>query len=87
MAPPPTGDLELAEAKKKWGDRKVIVGGIDATSFVSLKPHELKEHVWHILDQLPDYRGVILGSGDVVPMGTPMENLKAITEAVKEYRL
>jgi len=85
MAPPPTGDLELVEAKKKWGDRKVIVGGIDATSFVSLKPHELKEHVWHTLDQLPDYRGVILGSGDVVPMGTPMENLKAITQAVKEY--
>lgn len=87
IAPPPTGDLELAEAKNKWGERKVVIGGIDATSFVSLKPHELKGLVWNILDQLPDHRGVILGSGDVVPLSTPLENLKAVTEAVKEYGL
>jgi len=87
LAPPPTGDLDLAEAKRLWGDRKVAMGGIDATAFVSLKPEQMKEHVREILRQVSSYRGVILGSGDAVPFGTPIENLKAISEVVEEFFL
>jgi len=85
IAPPPTGDLDLAEVKEFLGERMVVMGGIDATTFASLKPEAMKEHVWILLDRLPSIEGVILGSGDAVPKGTPLESLKAITEAVKEY--
>jgi uroporphyrinogen-III decarboxylase len=87
IAPPPTGDLDLAEAKEVWGNRKVAMGGIDATAFVSLSPEEMKKHVRQILERISSHRGVILGSGDAVPPGTPLETLRAVTEAVNEFKL
>lgn len=87
IAPPPTGDLELWEAKRVWGDRKVANGGIDATAFRFFSPQKMKEHVWEILERISSYRGVILGSGDAVPLGTPLETLRAVTEAVKEFKV
>jgi uroporphyrinogen-III decarboxylase len=86
IAPPPTGDLDLVEAKERWGDRKVVTGGIDATAFISLSPEEMKKHVHHILERISSHRGVILGSGDAVPAGTPLETLRAVTEAVEEFK-
>jgi uroporphyrinogen-III decarboxylase len=86
IAPPPTGDLELAEAKEVWGNRKVATGGIDATAFVSLSPEEMKKHVLHILQRISSHRGVVLGSGDAVPAGTPLETLRAVSEAVEEFK-
>jgi uroporphyrinogen-III decarboxylase len=86
IAPPPTGDLDLAEAKEVWGNRKVAMGGIDATAFVTLSPEEMKKHVRHILQRISSHRGVILGSGDAVPPGTPLETLRAVTEAVEEFK-
>jgi uroporphyrinogen-III decarboxylase len=85
MAPHPTGDLDLAEAKELLGERMVLMGGIDATTFATLDPEAMKEHVWNLLDRLPSFEGVILGSGDAVPKDTPLETLQAVTEAVKEY--
>jgi uroporphyrinogen-III decarboxylase len=87
IAPSPTGDLDLAQAKEIFGERMVVLGGIDATTFASFEPEALKEHVWNVLDRLPSTEGVVLGSGDAVPLGTPIENLKAVTEAVEEYAL
>ena len=87
MAPPPTGDLTLAEGKRLWGDRLSVWGGIDATAFAGLSPAEMKAHARGILEEIAGYRGVILGSGDAVPLGTPLETLRAVTEAVKEFRL
>lgn len=86
IAPPPTGDLDLAEAKEVWGEQKVAMGGIDATAFVSLSPEEMRKHVRHILQRISFHRGVILGSGDAVPPGTPLETLRAVTEAVEEFK-
>ncbi len=86
IAPPPTGDLDLAEAKEVWGNRKVAMGGIDATAFVTLSPEEMKQHVRDILQRISSHRGVILGSGDAVPPGTPLETLRAVTEAVEEFK-
>jgi uroporphyrinogen-III decarboxylase len=86
IAPPPTGDLDLAKAKSIWGEQKVAMGGIDATVFMSLSPAEMKEHVRGILEGISSYRGVILGSGDAVPAGTPLETLIAVTEAVEEFK-
>jgi uroporphyrinogen-III decarboxylase len=87
MAPPPTGDMTLAQAKGIWGDKLVATGGIDGTAFAMLSPDEMKKYVWRILEEIAPYRGVILGSADAVPYGTPLETLRAVTEAVKEFKL
>ena len=87
MAPLPTGDLDLAEAKEAWGTKLSVWGGIDATAFAHLTPQQMKVHATGIMERIAKYRGVILGSGDAVPLGTPLETLQAVTEAVNEFRL
>ncbi len=85
VALPPTGDLDIAKALKSWGKDKVIMGGIDPTAFTRLSPEEIKEYVKKLLKEVSPGDNFILGSADATPYGTPMENLKAVTEVIEEY--
>jgi uroporphyrinogen-III decarboxylase len=85
IAPDPTGDVTLNDAYNFWGSEKFISGGIDATVFIGCNPFEIKDYVKAIITKLPKKSGIILGSGDALPLGTPFENLLAVTEAVNEY--
>lgn len=85
IAPFPTGDVDLAEAKEMWGPDKVVMGGIDATSFASLSPEDMREHVRSLLHRVSPGDGVIIGSGDAVPISAKMDSLQAISEVISEY--
>jgi uroporphyrinogen-III decarboxylase len=85
IAPQPTGDVSLGEARRLWGSDKVVMGGIDATAFKGLTPDGIKEYVKDILKDLGTGEGVMLGSADATPQGAPIANMRAITEVVKEH--
>lgn len=85
VAPPPTGDLNISKALKVWGRSKIVIGGIDATAFTQLSVDGIKEYVRDLLEQINPADNFILGSGDAVPYGTPLENLKAVTEVVENW--
>ena len=87
MASEPTGNLHLADAKAVWGSDKVAMGGIDAVAFTEMSPEEMKAHALEWCERIAPYRGVILGSGDAVPFTASLENMMAVTEAVKEFTL
>lgn len=84
ITPAPTGDLDIAEALKVWGKSKVVMGGIDPTAFTGLSSEGIKEYVKKLLKEVSPGDNFILGSADATPFGTPIENLKAITEVVKK---
>lgn len=86
VSPAPTGDLNIAEALKLWGKTKVVMGGIDATAFTQLSVDSIKKYVRDLLRQIGPANNFILGSGDATPYGTPLENLKAVTEVVRNYK-
>ena len=86
VSPAPTGDLNIAEALKSWGKTKVVMGGIDATAFTQLSVDDIKKYVRDLLRQIGPANNFILGSGDATPYGTPLENLKAVTEVVRNYK-
>lgn len=81
VAPPPTGDLPLDEAAAKLPG-KVVIGGIDANTFISRDAEFVKAEVSNLIERIKPFRGVLLGSGDVTPRGTPAENLRTIRSLV-----
>jgi len=84
MAPPPTGDLTISQARRIWGSQKILIGGIDATLFLTRSGSQLKSYIKNLLHQIKSGDRTIIGSGDAVPYGTPLENLKMITKIVKD---
>lgn len=86
ICPPNTGDLYLWEARKTWGDNKVLIGGIDPPHLSRITPEECEKLVLEINEKLTDKRGFILSTGDAVPFGTPIENLIAITKLVEKLK-
>jgi len=82
VTPPPTGDLDIIEARRTWAKRFVMMGGIDPTLFAQGTPQQMDAYVTDLLERMgPDRRGFVLGSGDAVPYGTPPENLHAAADA------
>ena len=83
IAPEPTGDTELWEAAKAFPNHSVK-GGIGAHTFISDNPNDCYEKALEILEKTRGMSGILLGSGDSVPNGTSMENLRAVSKAVEE---
>jgi len=84
LTPFPTGDTDLAQAKTAL-EGKFIIGGLDAPSVKVKTAQEIKQWVRDILSRLPTREGIVLEVTDDVSYGTPLENLRAIGEAIEEY--
>ena len=83
IAPAPTGDMELWEAAGAFPNM-AVKGGIGCDTFISSDPDDCYRKAAEILEKTRARPGVLLGSGDSVPNGTSMENLKAVSRAVRE---
>jgi hypothetical protein len=87
VTPPTTGNMPLDEARAAWPD-KVIIGGLEPKSLSMLTESEVREYAREVIRQAGRYaqgRGIILGTGDATAHGTPLANLRAVTEVVREY--
>lgn len=89
IAPAPTGDVRMGEAKRTWARDRVLAGGIDATASTSLSPDAMRRYVWDILDEVREEAGTlrkfVLGTGDALPKGAPLPTLCAVSRATREY--
>lgn len=85
VCPPTTGDIWAHEARQAWGDRKLIIGGLEPSALVRMNPAETRTYVERVLDQMPTFRGFILSTGDATAHGTPLENSRAVAEVVTAY--
>ena len=83
VAPAPTGDLELWEAAEAFPNH-AVKGGIGCDTFIADDPKFCYDEAVNVLEKTRGRNGILLGSGDSVPNGTSLENLRAITKAVKE---
>lgn len=81
IAPEPTGDLSLDEAAARLPE-KVVIGGIDATTYISQNPEFVREKVSGVIERVKSLRGVLLGSGDVAPRGSRVKNFRIIRELI-----
>jgi uroporphyrinogen-III decarboxylase len=84
LAPPPTGDWQLADALRAWPD-KIVGGGLDSITLKTGTRSEVIRHTRKVLQSIAPGDRVILGNGDAILMGTPPDNLRAVTETVEEH--
>jgi uroporphyrinogen-III decarboxylase len=86
VTPPPTGDMDIVEARRSWARHFVVLGGIDPNLFATGTTQKMEGYVEDLLGRMqPDRRGFILGSGDAVPLGTPPENIEAAERAAARF--
>lgn len=83
VCPPFTGDLCPWDARKEWGPKKIVIGGIDPPRLSMITEKEAVETAVEIMQKLENKVGFILSTGDAVAHGTPIGNLKIIAELIK----
>jgi uroporphyrinogen-III decarboxylase len=81
IAPLPTGDLPISDAATNLPG-KIVMGGIDATTFASNDTTFVEREVTYVIQKLKPYRGVFLGSGDAMPKNTRVENVRLVKRLV-----
>lgn len=77
--------LEVTEAKKLYGDRIAVLGGIDMDFMARRSPEEIRARVRRTLDQCMPGGGYCLGTGNTVANYIPVENYLAMLDEGRAY--
>jgi uroporphyrinogen decarboxylase len=85
-APPPLGDADPADLKRKYGDKICIMGGFDAVNEIYLgTPDSIRETVKTRLEIFMPGGGYIMDGSNSLVYETPPENVRAFAEAGSEF--
>ena len=86
LDPPPLGDVELVDAKKRIGDKMFIKGNIDSVNTLLKKSKkEVIEDAKRRIEVAGPGGGYILSTACSVAPNVPQENIKVLSEVAKEY--
>ncbi len=76
--------VDLALAKEKFSGRMAVMGNIDPVSVIRKgNADDVREHAQRCFDAAGEGGGFIFGAGCAVPNGTPIENIRAMSEVSK----
>jgi uroporphyrinogen decarboxylase len=82
----PIASMELEPLKKRYGDRLILVGGIDCSQLLPLgTPDDIRREVKRAMQVAAPGGGFFIGSSSEVNPATPLENVLAFYEACHEY--
>lgn len=82
VCPPTTGDLEPGDALREI--KKIIIGGLEPPGILRMTKEEAINYTMEKLKQVGNGKNFILSTGDTTSHGTPIENLIAIANVMKE---
>jgi hypothetical protein len=86
LTPPPVGDVDLAEAKRLYGDKTCLKGYIDLLYVLKLgTPELIDQTVRDAIEIAAPGGGFILGTSDSIRDGTPEANVRAYFSAARRY--
>jgi len=86
FSPPPLGDGDLREAKKRSDGKFVIIGNVDQVNVLKDGSEELVRKITEETIRIGKPGGkFILQNADYLEYGTPLENVKAYIETALEY--
>jgi uroporphyrinogen-III decarboxylase len=84
ISPPPTGNIELWEARDALGPKPVLIGGIEPTTFLNSTELELECHVTRLMEKMGT-TGWILANSDSCPPGVSLGKFRLVTRLAREY--
>lgn len=86
LEPPPGGDVDLKEMKRRFGDRLIFMGNLNTYQLMLYgTPAQVKEAARKCIEDAAEGGGFILSNGDQLGRDTPEENIIAMVEAAYEY--
>jgi uroporphyrinogen decarboxylase len=86
MEEPPGGNVDLAEAKRRVGNKLAIKGNINTFDFMlNATPQQVEEKCKRLIDDAGCDGGFILSTGDQCGRDTPHANLFKMVEVAKTY--
>jgi len=86
LDPPPLGDVDLADAKRRVGRRLFLKGNIDPVNTVLRgTPAQCREDARRRLEMAMEGGGYILSTACSVPPHAPPENILALAAVVEEF--
>ena len=86
LTPPPVGDVDLAELKRRIGDRVCLKGYGDLLWVIKHgTPEDVESMVREAMEVAAPGGGFIMGTSDSIREGTPRENVVAYFTAAREY--
>ncbi len=77
--------LPVTEAKRQWGDRIAIMGGLDVDFLCRRTPAEIREYTLRTLEVCAEGGGYAAGTGNTVTNYMPVESYLAMLRAVEEF--
>jgi len=85
LAPPPSGDIDLGDAKKRIGDKVCLKGNLNLTLLYNGTPREIEDSVKDCITKASLGGGFILGTEDALQWGHPIGNIKAMVMMGRKY--
>jgi len=76
--------LPITEAKKRYGDKICLLGGVDVDKLVRMEPEDLRKYVRGLVNACAPGGRFAVGAGNSVPSYIPLDNyLTMLDEALK----
>ena len=85
IGPPPVGNVDLAELKRRIGDTVCLMGYGDMLYVIKRGTPEDVERMVKYAMETAGPRGFIFGTCDSIREGTPRENVRTYFEAARKY--
>jgi len=79
------GAMDICEVKAKYGSKVCLVGNIDVDLISTGTPEQIEEVVRDLIHHIAPGGGYILSSGNSIPSYASIDNVFAISEALKKY--
>lgn len=81
----PLGGVDLAEAKRRVGNKVCLMGGLNTLTLLQGKPKDVEREAKECIEKAAERGGYILGSGDAIPKDSPPSNVKAMVNSAIKY--
>ena len=85
IAPKPTGNLNIWDAREAWPD-KIVQGGLDPTILTQWSTDRVRDYINLILNRTAGGDRLIIGTADATPKDAKIENLIAVGQVIDGAR-
>jgi uroporphyrinogen-III decarboxylase len=83
----PLGGFSVADARKRVGDKMILMGGVDTLSFIQSTEAAITEEAQRCMSEgLVGQGRFILGSGCAIPRTARKEMLQAVSIAARTFK-
>ena len=84
LSEPPLGNTPFEVAMAALGDGVCLIGGVSPVVLANGTPEDVRAHVLDLFRRVPSRRNLLLCTSDATAYGTPVENLRAVSDLVRE---